>query len=119
MQNMTLKLNGRINKESFKGEMTLILGSSTESHSVDVLFTEDGIGYISDNKITDSGKGLLGLLILDRKSNTCCVLIYEDSDWSSANGLVFSAPATTRAEAVDILEKLSQSTEWLATVEWD
>lgn len=113
-----VRITGQKQRHRITGELTFTVGSETKVYSVDILFSENGVGYITDTVALFGGEfeqRLIGCIILDKKAERCGILLYEGSGWTSDGGLIFTAPAETREEALNVMRELSRNTEWLSS----
>lgn len=116
-----LHINGKKKKNRISGEVEFTLDNEVYSCFADIIFLKNGIGYISNGVVLGEEAGrLIGCIVLDDKEERFSILIYEDSQWSGDGGLIFTAPAESRDEAVYVMRELSQNfdVEWLLYAEW-
>ncbi|MGL4335873.1 MAG: hypothetical protein ACRCST_03190 [Turicibacter sp.] len=127
----TVIISGKFKRYLFKADhfKGIIQVSGYDFKHIDNLvefYVDDGYGYINYIGFTDGYPEIefLGTLLFAPHFKEVLVLISEpvyDSDsksWSAEDGLYVSAPATNKADALEIAAKLSQNSQWLSIAQW-
>jgi hypothetical protein len=119
VENIDINVNGYFSRGLFKGdrfEGTINIGDK-ELQKLDMMFAKDKGGILFYYDETTGDYTSHGQIYFDNKREKIAITVFDQSrqdkskkNWSSNNGLMISAPANNRAEALEISNELLKET---------
>lgn len=96
-------------KDTFEGIISIDKYDFTQNTKMSKLTFFDGKATISYFNLQH-----LGFIICEKDFSKFFIGVDEATGWNGGEGLIITAPATTREEAIKMTKELSKKSEWLS-----